>query len=179
MTATVARAARPMPQRASWIVRYSIGMRTAIDCFAVALVLAAATSAWPQGGYPEKPIKIVVGFPPGTTGDVIARVMAPKLAEGLGQQVIVENRPGAGSSIGAEAVAKSPADGYTLLLSTIANAINPSLFRVPFDFANDLAPIAFIAEAPGLLVAHPSAPATIRELIAVAKARPGEIAYGS
>lgn len=145
-------------------------------CVAAALAFGVAASAWPQGNYPDKAIKIVVGFPPGTTGDLIARVMAPKLSEGLGQQVVVENRPGAGSSIGAEAVAKSPADGYTLLMSTIANTINPSLFKVPFDFAKDFEPIALVAEAPGLLVAQPSAPVTILALIASARAKPGEIA---
>jgi tripartite-type tricarboxylate transporter receptor subunit TctC len=136
-------------------------------------------SAWSQGNYPDKPIKIVVGFPPGTTGDIIARMMAPKLSEGLGQPVVVENRAGAGSSIAAEGVAKSPADGYTLLMSTIANAINPSLFAVSFDFSKDLAPIAFVAEAPGLLVAHPSGPPTVQALITAAKANPGELTYGS
>ncbi len=154
-------------------------MKRGSRCVVAALAFSVAANAWPQGSYPNRTIKIVVGFPPGTTGDLIARVMAPKLSEGLGQQVVVENRPGAGSSIGAEAVAKSPADGYTLLLSTIANTINPSLFKVPFDFAHDFEPIALVAEAPGLLVAHPSAPATIPALIAAARARPGEIAYGS
>src|SRR5262252_216834 len=146
---------------------------------AAALGLALTASAWSQGNYPDKPIKIVVGFPPGTTGDIIARMMAPKLSEGLGQPVVVENRAGAGSSIAAEGVAKSPADGYTLLMSTIANAINPSLFAVSFDFSKDLAPIAFVAEAPGLLVAHPSGPATVQALIAAAKANPGELTFGS
>jgi tripartite-type tricarboxylate transporter receptor subunit TctC len=144
-----------------------------------ALVFAAA-GAWAQGGYPDKPVKIVVGFPPGTTGDVIARLIAPGLAEGLGQQVVIENKPGAGSSIAAEAVAHSPADGYTLLVSTIANTINPSLFRLNFDFARDLAPVTLLAEAPGLLVAHPSAGAQDTQgLIAAAKAKPGAILYGS
>jgi len=146
---------------------------------AAALGLALTASAWGQGNYPDKPIKIVVGFPPGTTGDIIARMMAPKLSEGLGQPVVVENRAGAGSSIAAEGVAKSPADGYTLLMSTIANAINPSLFAVSFDFSKDLAPIAFVAEAPGLLVAHPSGPPTVQALITAAKANPGELTYGS
>lgn len=146
---------------------------------AAALGLALTASAWSQGNYPDKPIKIVVGFPPGTTGDIIARMMAPKLSEGLGQPVVVENRAGAGSSIAAEGVAKSPADGYTLLMSTIANAINPSLFAVSFDFSKDLAPIAFVAEAPGLLVAHPSGPPTVQALITAAKANPGELTYGS
>lgn len=147
-------------------------------CLAAALLVCSGGAA-SQAAYPDKPIRIVIGFPPGTTGDVIGRAMAPKMSEALGQQIVIENKPGAGSSIGAEAVAKAPADGYTLLLSTIANTINPSLYKLPFDFERDLAPISLLAEAPALLVAHPSAPATLRELIAAAKAKPGEIQYAS
>jgi tripartite-type tricarboxylate transporter receptor subunit TctC len=153
-------------------------MKFASLCLAAALSVSAA-NAWPQAGYPEKPIKIVVGFPPGTTGDVIGRAMAPRMSEALGQQIVVENRPGAGSSIGADAVAKSPADGYTLLLSTVANTINPSLYKLSFDFEKDLTPVSMLAEAPAVLVANASAPATLGELIAAAKAKPGEIQYAS
>ena len=128
----------------------------------------------------DKPLRLVTGFPPGTTADVIARLMAPKLTEGLGQQVIVENRPGAGSSIAAESVARSPADGSTLLVSTIANTINPALYKLGFDFTRDLTPIALLAEAPGLLVASAEMPVnSARDLIAAAKAAPGTILYGS
>jgi len=155
-------------------------MKSVLRCLAAALALCAAAGASAQGSYPEKPVRLVIGFPPGTTADVIARVMAPKLSEGLGQQVVVENKPGAGSSIGAEAVARAPADGYTLLVSTIANTINPALYaNLSFDFARDLAPIALLAEVPALLVAHPSASASVQSLIAAARAKPGEIAYGS
>jgi tripartite-type tricarboxylate transporter receptor subunit TctC len=143
------------------------------------VLLGIAGAAEAQDAYPDKPVRIVVGFPPGTTADVIARLMAPKMSEGSGRQFIVENRAGAGSSIAAEAVARAPADGSTLLVSTIANAINPSLFKLSFDFAKDLAPVALLAETPGLLIAHPSAPSGVRELVAAAKAKPGEIAYGS
>jgi tripartite-type tricarboxylate transporter receptor subunit TctC len=153
-------------------------MKFASLCLAAALSMSAGY-AWPQAGYPEKLIKIVVGFPPGTTGDVIGRTMAPRMSEALGQQIVVENRPGAGSSIGADAVAKSPADGYTLLLSTVANTINPSLYKLSFDFEKDLTPVSMLAEAPALLVANASAPATLGELIAAAKAKPGEIQYAS
>ena len=146
---------------------------------AAALTLAVSGQALPQT-YPDKPVKIIVGFPPGTTGDVIARIMAPKLSEGLGQPVVVENRAGAGSSIGAELVARTPADGYTLLLSTIANTINPSLYKgLSFDFSKDLAAITLLAEVPGLLVAHPSLPDSVQALVAAEKAKPGEISYGS
>jgi tripartite-type tricarboxylate transporter receptor subunit TctC len=143
------------------------------------LALAAPASIFAQAAFPDRPVKIVVGFPPGSTADLIARLIAPKMGEGLGQPVVVENRPGAGSSIAAESVARAPADGSTLLLSTIANTINPSLVKLGFDFSKDLAPIAMLAEAPALLVAHPSAPHTVKDLVAAAKARPGEILYGS
>src|SRR5258707_15659910 len=149
---------------------------------ALALIGALATTAGAahgQGAWPAKPVRIVVGFPPGTTGDVLARVAAPRMAEALGQPVVVENRPGAGSSIAAEAVAKSEPDGHTLLLSTIANAINPSLYKLSFDFSRDPAAVALLADAPGLLVAHPSAPATLPALIAAAKAEPGRMPFAS
>ena len=154
-------------------------MRLVIACLVAALALGAANSAWPQRSYPDRPVKIVVGFPPGSAADLIARIVAPKLGEGLGQPAVVENRPGAGSNVAAEAVVRSPADGYTLLLGSSANTINASLFKMGFDFSTDLAPIALIAEAPGILVAHPSAPASVRDLIAAAKARPGGIFYAS
>jgi len=151
-----------------------------LTAFLLALsTLALTNSAWSQS-YPDKPVKIIVGFPPGTTGDVLARIMAPRLSEGLGQPVLVENRPGAGSSIGAEIVARSAADGHTLLLSTIANTINPALYKgLSFDFSKDLAPVALLAEVPGLLVAHPSTPANVPALIGAARIKPGEISYGS
>ena len=133
-----------------------------------------------QGLPADKPLRLVTGFPPGTTADIIARLMAPKLAEGLGQQVIVENRPGAGSSIAAESVARAPADGATLLVSTIANTINPALYKLGFDFSKDLAPIALLAEAPGLLVASAEVSFNSpRDLVAAAKAAPEKILYGS
>ena len=142
------------------------------------LVLSSLAPA--QGQPADKPLRILIGFPPGTTADVIARLMAPKLAEGLGLQVVVENRPGAGSSIAAETVARAPADGGTLLASTIANTINPALYKLGFDFARDLAPIALLAEAPGLLVASAELSAvSVRELILAANAAPGTIFYGS
>ncbi|MEA3192837.1 MAG: hypothetical protein QOD26_1170 [Betaproteobacteria bacterium] len=148
----------------------------------IALTLAGLLSlgaAQAQTTWPAKPVRIVVGFPPGTTGDLLARIAAPRMSESLGQSVLVENRPGAGSSIAAEAVAKSAADGTTLLLSTIANAINPSLYKLGFDFSRDLAAVALIADVPGLLVAHPSAPTSVQALIAAAKANPGGISYAS
>ena len=155
-------------------------VRTAVTLarMAGALALAAATQAAAQD-FPSKPLRILVGFPAGSTADIIARQVAGRLTASLGQQVIVEDRPGAGSSLAAEVVARAPADGHTLLLSTIANSINPSLFKVPFDFSKDLAAVVLVAETPGLLAAHPSAPKTVKELLVQAKAQPGAVQYAS
>jgi tripartite-type tricarboxylate transporter receptor subunit TctC len=144
----------------------------------LSLVIASAVSA--QSRYPDKPVKIVVGFPPGTSTDTLTRLIAPKLSDGLGQPVVVENKPGAGSSIAAEMVARSGADGYTLLASSSANTINPALYKLSFDFQRDLAAIGLIAEAPLLVIAHPSAGVhNVEQLIAAAKAKPGKLTYGS
>jgi tripartite-type tricarboxylate transporter receptor subunit TctC len=145
-----------------------------------ATMLCFAGAAWPQG-YPAKPVKLLVGFPPASAADVVARIVAPRLSEVLGQPVVAENRPGAGSSIAAEAAVRSAPDGYTLFLGSVANAINASLNKdLSFDFAKELAPVAGVAALPNLLVVHPSLPArSVRELIAAAKARPDSILYGS
>ncbi len=131
--------------------------------------------------YPDKPVKILVGFPAGTTGDLIVRLLAPKLGEGLGQPVVVENRTGAGSSIAAEAVARAPADGYTLLLSTTANVINQNVSaNLKFDFVRDLAPVMLIGENPVLLVTAAADPSNnVGALIAAAKAAPGKMTFAS
>jgi len=137
--------------------------------------------AWAQAGYPNKPVRVVIGFPAGTTGDVVMRILAPLLGDLMGQAMIVENRPGAGSSIAAEAIARSRPDGYTLLLSTTANVINPSLYPgLSFDFLRDLTPVTMLGEAPALLVGHPSLNAkTLPELVALAKARPESMSFAS
>ena len=142
--------------------------------------LLAACDAWAQP-YPAKPVRIVVGFPAGAAADIAARVIGVKLAEALGQQVIVDNRPGAGSSIGAELVAKSPPDGYTLFVATAANAINAGLYaRLPFDLARDFTPIVLVTAVPNILVVHPSLPVrSVKDLIALAKSRPGQLNYAS
>lgn len=132
--------------------------------------------------YPAKPIRIVVPFPPGGIADLFARVIGQKFGESWGQPAVVENRPGAGGNIGAEIVAKSPADGYTLVTGSIGtHAVNVSLFsKLPYDPIRDFAPVSLIMEAEGLLVVHPSVPVkSVKELIALAKARPGQLAYAS
>lgn len=131
--------------------------------------------------YPSKPVRVIVGFPPASGADITARVIGPRLAEALGQSVIVDNRPGAASNIAAEIAAKSPPDGYTLFIGTVANAINATLYpKLPFDFARDFAPVVLATAAPNILVVHPSVPTkTVKELIALAKRRPGELNFAS
>jgi tripartite-type tricarboxylate transporter receptor subunit TctC len=131
--------------------------------------------------YPVKPIRLIVPFPPGGGTEPLARMLAQKLPEAFGQQIIVDNRPGAGTTIGAEIAAKSPPDGYTLLLSSIANAISAGLYRkLNYDLVRDVAPVTLLATTSGVLVVHPTLPVkNVRELIALAKARPGELAYSS
>ena len=145
-----------------------------------ALLAAVATSAFAQG-YPAKPAKVVVPYPPGGPTDIVARVVSQKLSEQMGQQFIVENRPGAGGNIGAEAVAKSPGDGYTLLVATTAHAINPSLFKsLGYNLTKDFAPVSQLTGGPLVIVANPSVPAkNVQELIALAKAKPGTLNYAS
>ena len=144
------------------------------------LLAALATSAFAQG-YPSKPAKVIVPYPPGGPTDIVARVVSQKLSEQTGQQFIVENRPGAGGNIGAEAVAKSPADGYTLLVATTAHAINPALFKsLNYNLVKDFAPVSQLTSGPLVIVANPSLPAkNVKELIALAKTKPGTLNYAS
>jgi len=155
-------------------------MRT-VKLLLVVILLCAATYATAQQ-YPAKPIRIVVPFPAGGIADLFARVIGQKFYEAWGQPVVVDNRPGAGGNIGAEIVAKSPADGYTLVMGSIGtHSVNVSLFsKLAFDPVRDFAPVALVMEAEGLLVLHPSVPAkSVKELIALARARPGQVAYAS
>jgi tripartite-type tricarboxylate transporter receptor subunit TctC len=146
----------------------------------IALALAFVAPAAFAQAYPVKPIRIVVGFTPSGGVDINARLLGPKLTEYLGQPVIIENRPGAGTNIANEYVAKSPPDGYTLLINTAAVAINLSLYRkVPYE-AKDFTPVSILSMAPNILVVHTSVPAkTVKEFIALAKARPGQLNYSS
>ena len=144
----------------------------------LACALPAAASAQ---NYPVKPVRFVVGQAPGGATDVVARLVAPKLTEQLGQSVVVENRTGAAGSIGASFVAKSAPDGYNLLVVSSSYAINPSLYTdLPFDPVKDLVPVSLIAEAPFLLVVHPSMPVrSVKDLVAFAKSRPGTLNFAS
>lgn len=154
-------------------------MKTATAAFASMLCCALPAAAQT---YPVKPIRLVVPFTPGGGTDLVARTIAQRLAERLGQPVVVENRAGAGGVIGAEFVVKSPADGYTLLMGTPGPmSINPNLRRAfPYDPEKDLAPITLATISPFVLVVHPSVPArSVKELIAIARARPGRLNYGS
>ena len=137
-----------------------------------AVALSFATSAWAQP-YPTKPVRVIVPWPPGGGTDVVARTVAQKMTEILGQPLIVDNRAGATGIIGADLVAKAPADGYTVLITIASHAINPTLYaKLPYDTLNDLAPVSLLAEYPFVITVHPSLPAkTLREFIAVAKAR--------
>jgi tripartite-type tricarboxylate transporter receptor subunit TctC len=154
--------------------------RLALAAFAV-LCAAFATGASAQG-FPTKPIRIVVPFPAGGTTDVLARAAAQKLTETLGQPAVVDNRPGAGGNIGAELVAKSAPDGYTLLMGTVGtHAINPGLYpKLPYDHVKDFAPVILVAGVPNVLVVNPSLPVnSVQELVAYAKANPGKLNFAS
>ena len=142
--------------------------------------LLVASPAFAQT-YPTKPVRVIVGYPPGGPTDLIARTFAQKLSESFGHQVIVDNRPGASGMIGAELVVKAPPDGYTLLTVPITFAVIPSVFpKMPYDTEKDLAPVALIAAAPFILVVHPTLPVkTVKDLIVLAKSRPGQINYAS
>lgn len=148
---------------------------------ALALVALGVPPAALAQTYPTKPIRIVSGFAPGGGIDIMARVLSPKLVESLGQQVLIESRPGAGTNIAMEYVVKSAPDGYTLLMNTPAVAINMSLYKkLSFDTTRDLAAISIFSQAPNLLVVHPSVPArSVKELIALARARPGALNFSS
>jgi tripartite-type tricarboxylate transporter receptor subunit TctC len=146
---------------------------------AVLVLLAAPGAAWSQS-WPSRSVKIIVGFAPGGGNDFIARYIARKITEPLGQQVVVENRPGAGGSIGVELGVKAPPDGYTLTLISNSYAVNPSLYPLRFNPVTDITPIIQISQGPYMVVVHPSLPVkNIRELVAMAKAEPGRINFAS
>jgi len=131
--------------------------------------------------YPVRPVRMIVPFSPGGATDVPARILAQRLSEALGHQIVIDNRPGAGAVLGTDAVAKAPPDGYTLLLTATTHVISASLYKkLPYDAIRDFAPVMLIGSGPNVLTVHPSLPAkNVRELISLAKARPGKIDYAS
>ncbi|MFL6563443.1 MAG: tripartite tricarboxylate transporter substrate binding protein [Burkholderiales bacterium] len=140
----------------------------------------AAHSASAQGTFPARPVRMVVGFAPGGGTDIIARLVAQKLGERWGQAVVVDNRPGASGNIGAELVARSAPDGYTLLMAFSSHASNPALSKLPFDIERDFTSITQVGSAPMVVAANPALPAkTLGELIAYARAHPGAVKFGS
>jgi len=152
-------------------------------CFLLALLSALcfhAASAAAQG-FPARPVRVIVPFAPGGATDVVFRLLAPKLSENLGQQALVENRPGGGSTIGMDIVAKSAPDGYTLGVANLSFAVNPSLLpKLPYDTERDFAPVSLVTIVPLGISVHPSVPArSVKELIALAKAKPGSLHYAS
>ncbi len=155
-------------------------MRHALHFILAAVVAACAPAAGAQE-YPTKPIRLVVPQPPGGPTDIVARLVAQKLSERLGQQVIVDNKPGAGANIGTEIVAKAPKDGYTLLVGTVQQIVNPFLFAaLPFDPMKDLTPVSLMTKAYIVLVVNPDVPAkNVQELLALAKAKPGGLSWAS
>jgi len=158
------------------------GMRPLLACLALVLLLAPPVARAQEGPYPSRPIRVLVGFAPGGGTDVTTRAMAPRLAQALGQPVVVENRPGAGGNLASEVVARAAPDGYTLLMGTIAAlAVNPSLYsNLPFNPLVDLAPVSLAVTTHDLLVVHPSLPVrSVPELIALARKDPDSLACGS
>jgi len=155
-------------------------MKTVLISSLIAIAVLAAAPGWAQQ-YPVRPIRLVVPFPPGGGTDTMARIIGPKLGEALGQQVVTENRGGAGANIGAEIAAKSPPDGYTLMLATITNAISATVYtRLNYSLARDFVHITQLATTPLILVVHPSVPVkSVKEFVAFARARPGELTYSS
>jgi tripartite-type tricarboxylate transporter receptor subunit TctC len=154
----------------------------ALTAIAVPLLLCFASPAVLAQAYPQKPVRLVVPFPPGGPIDSVARAIAQKLTEAWGQSIVVDNRPGAGGNIGADLVAKSAPDGYTVVMGALStHAVNPSLYpKMPYDAVKDFVPITLVAITPNVLVVNPALPVnSARELIAYAKANPGKLAFGS
>ncbi len=156
------------------------GLSRGLRAFALAVCATVAATAAAQP-YPNKPIRLVVPFAPGGASDVLARLVGQKLSERLGQPVVVENKPGAATTVGAADVAKAPADGYTLMLAPAPFVIAPLMYqKLPYDAVKDFTGVALLASSPLILTAHPSVGAsTPQELVALAKAKPGTIMYGS
>jgi len=150
----------------------------AFAAFAFAALLGAGNAA--AQAYPSKPIKLIVGFPPGGGSDALARILGAALTEKLGQQVVVDNKPGANTIVATQWVLTQPADGYTLLFVSASFSINPSLYKLTYDIEKDYTPVALVAIVPLLLITNNNVPAqSVRDLIAMAKAQPGKLTYAS
>lgn len=160
-------------------MKSTLTLRRAFFALAFAALLPAG-SAWAQA-YPAKPITMLVPFPPGGPTDLVARVLAKKMSEQMGQSVVIDNKPGANGNIAAVAAVKAPADGYTVLYNTSSITLSPALYKsLTYDVQKDLAPVALTAVVPLALVVNPSVPANnVREFVAYAKANPGKLSYGS
>src|SRR5258708_29494592 len=149
-------------------------------CAGVTMIAAASTTAVTAQTYPAQPIKVIVGFGPGSAADILARLVGKQMEVTLRQPIVVENRPRNSSMIAAESRARASADGYTLFMATIANTLNPAETKSNFNLGRDLAPIALLGIVPNVLVAHPSVPANnLQELIALAKSKPESLTFGS
>src|ERR1700736_4446718 len=149
-------------------------------CAGVAMIAAAGTAPVMAQTYPAQPIKVIVGFGPGSAADILARLVGKQMEASLRQPIVIENRPGNSSMIAAETVARASADGYTLFMATIANTLNPAETKSNFNLGRDLAPIALLGVVPNVLVANPSVPAdNLQELIELAKSKPDSLTFGS
>jgi tripartite-type tricarboxylate transporter receptor subunit TctC len=147
---------------------------------AAALLLALASVAAAADDYPTKPVRMIVPFPPGGSNDVVGRLVAQQLGNILGQQVFVDNRGGAGGIVGTEAASRAAPDGYTLLIISIAHAVNPALHKLPYDPIKSFTPVSILATGPNVLVVNPSLPVkSVKELVALAKEKPGDLNYAS
>lgn len=157
-------------------------MKAVIVGLTLALGCATGSTVWGQAKeFPVRPVRLVVPVPPGGSLDVMSRILSPKWGETMGQNVIIDYRPGANTIVGSENVARAPADGYTLLINTLPFVVNPSLYpKMPFDTERDFAPVSLLGSSPFVLVVHPSVPSkSVKELIALAKAHPGKLNYSS
>lgn len=160
------------------IAGLAIRRATAITCIALFAALHGTVNAQT---YPAKPVRVIVPFAPGGTTDIMARLMAPRLGADLGQQILVDNRAGAGSMLGTELAAKAAPDGYTLVLNNIGLALNETIYpKRPYDTQRDLAPVSLLGVTPNMFVVHPSLPVkSVREFVALSKSRPGQLTYAS
>ncbi|MDP1991034.1 MAG: tripartite tricarboxylate transporter substrate binding protein [Syntrophales bacterium] len=154
----------------------NLGLLLVLSTLFVAITITAVLAA---DSYPSKPIRLIIPFPPGGSNDIVGRLIAAKLSESLGKQVVVDNRGGAGGVLGSEMAAKASPDGYTLLIISAAYGFNPALYKLPFDPVKSFVPIAKLGSGPNSLTVHPSVPAsTVKELITLAKQKPGQLICG-